>query len=104
MRANSHGSGTGPAIRREEGARAREMLAIAESLTTEDLPPAGVERWSVRRKAEVVAGVFAGLISLDEAFRRYRLSADEFLLWQRQLSNHGVLGLRAPRPRVPRSS
>ena len=104
MRANSHGSGTGPAIRRVDGARAREMLAIAESLTAEDLPPADVERWSVRRKAEVVAGVFAGLISLDEAFRRYRLSADEFLLWQRQLSNHGFLGPRAPRPRPNRPS
>ena len=103
---NPHASKTGSAIRRDDGARARprEMLAIVESLTTEDPPPAGVERLTVRRKAEVVAGVFAGLISRDEAFRRYRLSTDEFLRWQRQLSNHGVLGLRGLRPRVPRSS
>jgi hypothetical protein len=66
------------------------------------LPPAGVACWNVRRKAEVVAGVFAGLISLDEVFRRYRLSADEFLLWQWQLSSHGVLGLRSLRPRISR--
>ena len=103
-RPRSHSPQTGSAIRRDGATRPqpRDILAIAESLTSEDLPPAGVACWNVRRKAEVVAGVFAGLISLDEVFRRYRLSADEFLLWQWQLSSHGVLGLRSLHPRISR--
>ncbi len=66
-------------------------------ITIEDLPPADTERWVVSRKMAVVAGVRAGLITLDEAYRRYRLSADEFASWQRLLDAHGLKGLRATR-------
>jgi hypothetical protein len=66
-------------------------------ITIEDLPPADTGRWVVSRKMAVVAGVRAGLISLDEACRRYSLSADEFASWQRLLAAHGLKGLRATR-------
>ena len=33
-------------------------------LTLRDLPPANTNRWAIRRKAEVVAAVRGGLISL----------------------------------------
>ncbi len=66
-------------------------------IAIEDLPPADTERWVVRRKMAVVAGVRAGLISLGEACRRYRLSEDEFTSWQRLLDAHGLKGLRATR-------
>ena len=66
-------------------------------LTLKDLPPAGTTRWVVRRKAEVVAGVRGGLISLEDALRRYNLTVDEFRSWQRLLDNHGLEGLRATR-------
>ncbi len=66
-------------------------------ITIEELPPADTERWVVRRKMAVVAGVRAGLISLDEACRRYRLSEDEFTSWRRLLDAHGLKGLRATR-------
>lgn len=66
-------------------------------LTERDLPPADTKRWVMRRKAEVVAGVRCGLISLDEACRRYTLSVEEFLSWQRLIDSHGVRGLRATR-------
>ncbi|HJN23586.1 MAG TPA: DUF1153 domain-containing protein [Rhodospirillales bacterium] len=59
------------------------------------LPPADTSRWVASRKAEVVAGVRAGLISLEEACRRYSLSVDEFLSWWRWLDEHGIEGLRA---------
>ena len=36
-------------------------------LTLADLPPASTRRWVIRRKAEVVAAVRGGLLSLDEA-------------------------------------
>ncbi|MGE5537889.1 MAG: DUF1153 domain-containing protein [Gemmatimonas sp.] len=64
-------------------------------LTLDDLPPPNTKRWVVRRKAEVVAAVRHGLLSLDEACRRYTLSIDEFLSWQRLMEAHGVRGLRA---------
>jgi hypothetical protein len=66
-------------------------------LTRDDLPPANTKRWVIRRKAEVVAGVRAGLISLNEACERYSLSIDEFLLWQRQFDSHGLEGLKVTR-------
>jgi Protein of unknown function (DUF1153) len=36
----------------------------------------------VRRKAEVVAAVRRGLLSLEQACSRYALSAEEYLSWQ----------------------
>jgi hypothetical protein len=68
-----------------------------EPLTEKDLPPANTERWVIRRKAQVVAAVRGGLISLDEACRRYRLSVEEFLSWQRAIDAHGLPGLRTTR-------
>jgi uncharacterized protein DUF1153 len=68
---------------------------IAESI--DDLPPPDTKRWVIRRKAEVVAAVRSGLISLDEACRRYTLSIEEFLTWQRLIDSHGLAGLRVTR-------
>lgn len=66
-------------------------------LTPADLPPANTKRWVIRRKAEVVAAVRGGLLSIDEACRRYTLSVEEFLSWQRAIEAHGLPGLRATR-------
>jgi hypothetical protein len=63
-------------------------------MSLEDLPTPKTKRWVIRRKAEVVAGVRGGLLSLDEACSRYSLTVDEFRSWQRLLKNHGVQGLR----------
>ena len=68
-----------------------------QPLTIDDLPPPETKRWVIRRKAEVVAGVRNGLISLEEACKRYKLSVDEFLSWQRLIEEHGVRGLRTTR-------
>ena len=43
-------------------------------LTLSDLPPPETQRWVIRRKAEVVAAVRGGLLSLDEACDRYNLT------------------------------
>ena len=61
------------------------------------LPPADTKRWVTRRKAEVVAAVRNGLISLEEACQRYHLSIEEFLSWQSQIERHGLPGLRVTR-------
>ncbi len=63
----------------------------------DDLPPPNTKRWVIRRKAEVVAAVRSGVISLDEACRRYTLSIEEFLTWQRLIDSHGMAGLRVTR-------
>jgi hypothetical protein len=77
-----------------------------------DLPPPNTRRWVVRRKAAVVAAVRAGRITMEEALRRYQLTEEEFLSWQRAFESHGLPGLRATRiqqyreprrPRGPRS-
>jgi hypothetical protein len=66
-------------------------------LTIADLPPAGTYRWVIRRKAEVVAAVRGGLLSLQEACERYNLSSEEFLGWQHSIESHGLAGLRTTR-------
>jgi hypothetical protein len=81
-----------------DGADGASMTNPASQPITElDLPPPDTKRWVMRRKAEVVAGVRSGLISLEEACRRYTLSVEEFLSWQRLIDSHGVRGLRATR-------
>ena len=69
----------------------------ARPLTAEDLPEAEVTRWVIRRKAEVVAAVRGGLLSLEEACSRYTLTVDEFLSWQFSIDQHGLAGLRTTR-------
>ena len=66
-------------------------------LTLRDLPPAETTRWVIRRKAEVVAAVRGGLLSLEEACQRYTLTVDEFLSWQMSIDQHGLAGLRTTR-------
>jgi len=66
-------------------------------LTIADLPPASTRRWVIRRKAEVVAAVRGGLLSLEEACERYTLTVEEFLNWQASLDDHGLAGLRTTR-------
>ena len=66
------------------------------------LPPCNTVRWSPQRKASVVEAVRSGLIGLDEACRRYQLSAEEFLEWQQALKVHGVGGLSVTRSKYYR--
>lgn len=73
------------------------LTPFGKTLTLEDLPPPDTKRWVIRRKAEVVAGVRAGLLSLEDACRRYQLSAEEFQSWERLIDKHGLRGLRATR-------
>jgi len=44
-----------------------------------------------------VAAVRGGLISLDDACKRYTLTVEEFLAWQRAIERFGMPGLRATR-------
>ena len=66
-------------------------------LTLADLPPPNTQRWVIRRKAEVGAAVHGGLLTLDEACERYRLTNEEFLGWQQSIERYGLAGLRTTR-------
>jgi hypothetical protein len=63
-------------------------------LTLADLPPPETRHWVIRRKAEVVAAVRGGLISLEEACDRYAMAREEFLSWSNSVEQHGLRGLR----------
>ena len=69
-----------------------------------ELPPADTKRWVARRKAVVVGAVRSGAITLEEACRRYELSVEEFLAWQRAIESHGVAGLRVTRLQIYRDT
>jgi hypothetical protein len=74
--------------------RAHVMGHDGRPLTLADLPPPNTERWVIRRKAEVVAAVRGGLLSLDEACSRYTLNTDEFRSWEFCIDRYGLAGLR----------
>ena len=73
------------------------LLDIGSGVSLDSLPSPETKRWVIRRKAEVVAAVRAGLLSLEEACQRYTLSVEEFLSWQRLVDSHGLPGLRVTR-------
>jgi hypothetical protein len=49
------------------------------------LPPP-IKRWTIRRKAAVVAAVHSGAITLETACRRYELSIEEFRTWESKVA------------------
>ena len=63
-------------------------------VTLVDLPSTSTTRWVIRRKAEVVLAVHKGMLTLEEACRRYRLTVEEFQSWQTAIERHGLLALR----------
>jgi len=75
----------------------RVIGPTGEPLTLETLPPPDTKRWVIRRKAEVVAAVRGGLLSLAQACERYSLSEEEILSWQRLVERYGLAGLRTTR-------
>ncbi len=75
-----------------------------EVLTRDNLPPANTTRWVASRKAQVVAAVQSGLMSLDEVMHRYSLSLEEFYAWQHAMDRAGVRGLRVAWSQQDRSA
>ena len=70
---------------------------LGEPLTLESLPPPSTTRWVPRRKAEVVAAVHGGLLTIDEVCERYDLTLEEFASWHRDVERSGLQGLRVNR-------
>ena len=51
-------------------------------------------RWTPRRKAEVVAAVNGGIVTLAEVSLRYGISMEEYAHWARGVDRSGLNGLR----------
>jgi hypothetical protein len=81
-------------LKKVDGPRA-VTLGDGSVMTIADLPSARTRRWVASRKAAVVRGVVHGLISKDDALKRYSLSEDEFIEWVRAVSTHGESALKA---------
>lgn len=64
-------------------------------ITLAKLPPPGLKRWMPRHKAMVVAAVRHGLLTFDEACKRYRPYAEEYLSW-----HNSFAAARTPEPRT----
>ncbi len=69
-----------------------------------DLPSANTKRWVIRRKAAVVNAVNAGVLTVDDACTRYKLSIEEFHAWRSLVERHGPPGLRVTRLQNYRSA
>jgi DNA-binding winged helix-turn-helix (wHTH) protein len=69
-----------------------------------NLPPPDTERWGPRRKATIVNAVHSGVMSPEEVCRRYKVSVEEFVTWQRAIETHGVAGLHVTRTQFYRSA
>jgi len=75
-----------------------------ERITLRDLPRPDTVRWVIRRKAELVAAIRGGLLTLEEACELYLLSEEELESWSSSLSRHGLPGLRCTKLQYYRKS
>lgn len=80
----------------------RVVGPLGEALTLDTLPPPDVRRWVTRRKAEVVAAISGGLLTIDQACQRYALTLEELTAWQRAVDRSGMSGLRVTRTQLYR--
>ncbi|MFC3571475.1 DUF1153 domain-containing protein [Paracoccus sp. TOH] len=69
------------------------ILPDGSVLTLADLPDPQV-RWVASRKAAVVDAVHYGLLSRQEAIRRYGLTEEEFDGWAAAVRRHGRNALK----------
>ncbi|MEM9855060.1 MAG: DUF1153 domain-containing protein [Pseudomonadota bacterium] len=81
-------------LKRVDGPRT-VTLPDGSILSRADLPPVSTKRWVASRKAAVIKGVAAGLISRDEACEMYGLSDEELTGWMNAVRAHGEKALKA---------
>jgi len=64
------------------------------SILTPSNLPQGRIRWVAQRKAELIAAVSGGLLTMQDACLRYAISTEEFTDWERRYVQRGLHGLR----------
>ena len=80
-------------LKKVDGPR-QVTLPDGSILTRADLPPVDTRRWVASRKAVVVDAVSHGLITREDAIRRYGLTEEEFDTWASAVRKHGRNGLK----------
>ncbi len=80
-------------IKKIDGPRA-VTLSDGSIMTRADLPDSQTRRWVASRKAAVVKAVTGGLITGDEAKKRYSLSDEELESWVNAVVHHGEPALK----------
>ncbi|MCW1431796.1 DUF1153 domain-containing protein [Novosphingobium sp. JCM 18896] len=77
-----------------EGSRPESVVGpMGLPLTLASLPPRNTKRWIAHRKAELVAAVDGGLLTIEEVCERYGIELEEFVSWQRGVERLGMRGL-----------
>lgn len=56
-----------------------------------------IQRWTPRRKAELLAQLDAGRVSFEELAQYWEISPEEIEEWRRLYAQDGLRGLRATR-------
>jgi hypothetical protein len=80
------------------------MGPVGDSISMATLPASDTARWTVRRKAEVLMAIAGGLLTINQAKKRYNLSNDELAAWRDAVERSGVMGLRATKPEFAKAS
>ena len=81
-------------LKKIDGPRA-VTLSDGTVMTQADIPPVETTRWVASRKAAVVRGITAGLISQEDALERWSLSDAELEEWLGAVKTHGEVALKA---------
>jgi hypothetical protein len=76
---------------------------LGQPMTLASLPPADTKRWIAHRKAELVAAVHGGLLTIEEVCERYKIELEEFVSWQRGVERLGLRGLWVTRAQKHRA-
>jgi hypothetical protein len=76
---------------------ARSPVSTRPNPNEIELPSGNTRRWVIGRKAAVVEAVRTGVLTLDDACARYKLTIEEFQAWRSLVERHGPLGLRVTR-------
>lgn len=86
--------GKGHAMRGTPASRPESVIGpLGQPLTLASLPPTNTKRWIAHRKAELVAAVHGGLLTVEEVCERYGIDLEEFVSWQRGVDRLGMRGL-----------
>ena len=63
----------------------RRAVTKTVKFALDQLPPSYRVHWSAKRKAQVVDAIEGGLIRLEDALDRYRMSMEEYHSWRQDL-------------------
>ena len=76
--------GTGHTLTKNPQSKDRYIILCPDgsAFTIDDLPPLKI-RWVASSKAEVVMAINGGLITSEDACKRYELSEEELLSWMK---------------------